>query len=428
MSEQTDHAAGRSPSRDAAEEPAPEVLARQDSSPEDSAREGSTRAGTAPARGGRPGRAAWVVTPIVVGACALAVLGVGAWGASRASPAPELTPPLAVEVSPVRWERGYTVTRRYVGQVEARRRVDLAFELGGTVEGVWFDEGDRVSSGDAVAALDTSRLRAERDRLAAQREEAAAELRLARLTLERTRASFEGGAANRQEVDRARHAADALAARERQAAAAIERLDVDLAKSELRAPFDSIVAQRRVDEGAVLAAGAPVLRLLEADGPEVRVGAPVGSAGVLESGAPAEVRVRGRSLGAEVIGVSPELDRVTRTASLRVRLSEPLSAALRDGDAAEIAMERRVATPGFWIPKEALTQSVRGLWAVFVVAEGDGGSSVVERREVEVVHPETGRAYVRGPISEGAEVVVSGRHRVTPGLRVRPRPAAGGER
>ena len=50
----------------------------------------------------------------------------------------------------------------------------------------------------------------------------------------------------------------------------------------------------------------------------------------------------------------------------------------------------------------------------------------ISRREVELVHQESGRVFVRGRLQDGATVVSSGLHRVVPGQWVLVDAAAGG--
>ena len=57
--------------------------------------------------------------------------------------------------------------------------------------------------------------------------------------------------------------------------AQIASIDIDIAKSKITAPFDGIVSSRLIDEGAVVAAGTPLLTVLEADRRQARIGLPL---------------------------------------------------------------------------------------------------------------------------------------------------------
>ena len=57
-------------------------------------------------------------------------------------------------------------------------------------------------------------------------------------------------------------------------AAQISEIDIDIRKSQLKAPFDGRISRRVIDEGAVVAAGTPIVTLLESGRRQVRVGVP----------------------------------------------------------------------------------------------------------------------------------------------------------
>ena len=89
----------------------------------------------------------------------------------------------------------------------------------------------------------------------------------------------------------------------------------------------------------------------------------------------------------------------------------------RSGELATAKVTKSVPATGFWLPLAALTEGTRGLWSVFV-ARPEGEQHVIERRDVEVLHSEAKRVFARGALSDGEAVVLSGVHRLVPGLGV----------
>ena len=128
--------------------------------------------------------------------------------------------------------------------------------------------------------------------------------------------------------------------------------------------------------------------------------------------------VRGRRVPATVRSVLPVRDRRTRSVDVLLTLHAPLNG-IRQGDLARLEITRRLDQPGFWLPLTALTESSRGLWAVYVTVGLTGDKSVLERRELEVLHQEADRVFVRGTLGDNESVVVGGLHRLVPGQRVR---------
>jgi RND family efflux transporter MFP subunit len=335
--------------------------------------------------------------------------------ADRAEPAA-----LPVEVLRLRAESGYVVEDRFLGRLEPARRAALAFERGGLVTEVLVEEGDRVAAGDVVARLDVAALEAERDRLLAQRDQIAAALDLARRTLARQQALEGQGHASAQRLDEARLAAAVEEARAAEIEAAIARLDVDRARSVLTAPFDGTIGARRVDEGAVVAVGAPVVEILESDAPRARIGVSPEAAARLRVGERATLLIEGAPVSARLVALRPDLDPATRTVGALFAPTRPVAASF--GAIAELRLPRFVEEPGYWAPVAALVEGERGLWSVLVAAPADGaagpGGAEIVREAVEVLHVEGERAFVRGTLEPGAALLADGPHRVAPGQRV----------
>ncbi|MEO0407079.1 MAG: HlyD family efflux transporter periplasmic adaptor subunit, partial [Cyanobacteria bacterium P01_A01_bin.135] len=202
-----------------------------------------------------------------------------------------------------------------------------------------------------------------------------------------------------------------------------------ISKSTLKAPFDGIVAAQNLDEGVVVAAGQSVVRLMEA-APEARIGLPVEAASRLEAGNSLSVILGGDRTPATVASVLPEVDPDTRTQTVVLQLDPAALPRLNPGQTARVELTETVAAEGYWLPTEALTQDVRGLWSAFAVIPGEvasgerEGAYQVQPKSVEILHEESDgdgpRALVRGTIAPGDRIVASGVHRLVPGQRVQP--------
>ena len=373
-------------------------------------------------------------TLAVVAGLALALVTLGAVTSDSATPGTEgATQPaelLAVSTLEARQDDGYEVRDRFVGRIEATRDSAIGFELAGRVEEVMVDEGDRVARGAALARLDLARLQARRAELAAALEEARAALELAQLTRDRHREALDIDAVSSQAYDVADRGLAAREAAVRRAEAGLETIDVELEKSTLRAPFDAWVAARLVDEGRVVEAGMPMLHLLEAGEPEARIGLAGRAADALTTagvGSIWTIEVGDREMSGRLKALLPVVSDATRSVEAVFRLAAelgPHGGTLRRGELATVTVPRSLDEDGFWLPRAALTESSRGLWACYV-AEPALGQHVLTRRELELLHQDGDRVFVRGPLADGERVVTEGLHRLVPGLAVRL--AGGGE-
>ena len=330
----------------------------------------------------------------------------------------DLGNPLPVRAAEIQVASGYDVRREFIGRVEARRESRVGFELGGLLTSVRVEEGDEVSRGQELARLDTRRLQARRAELDAAQEQAAADLKLAELTRDRVREASDLNAVAPQVRDEAELGVRARNAGLERARSALASLDVELEKSRLLAPFDALVAGRMVDEGQVISAGTPVLHLLENSNPEVRIGIAGDALEGLEEGQEHTLRVNDRSVTARLRTLLPLRQRGTRSVDAIFELDADLGQ-FKSGDLARLEVSRRVEDRGFWLPLSALTESTRGLWAVYVVQGAAEDLVPLERREVELLHQEANRVFVRGRLEEGERIVLEGLHRLVPEQVVR---------
>lgn len=326
--------------------------------------------------------------------------------------------PLPVETITVEWSETYTITRSFVGRVEARQESDLGFEIAGAIDAVLVEEGQTIAAGEPVARLNTDRLEARRAELVAARDRAAADSELAELRFERTSDARARNAASQQAYDDAEKGLQAARAALAAAAAAIDTVDTEIAKAVIASPFDAVVAERLADTGRVIAPGTPVVRLFERTGPEVRFALAGDAADTLTPGQSIDVSIRDRVVEGTVAAVLPTRDAAARGVDVIVRLGVPLNG-IRRGDLARLDLPRTRDAQGFWIPIQALSEGVRGLWSVYLLEPAGDGTATITRADVAVVHEETDRAYIAGALETGDRIVASGLHRVTPGMTVR---------
>ena len=351
---------------------------------------------------------------IPTGAVSAVLIGLMALGFAtiRAEPAPAVDA-LRVSMLPVSALRielteSYEARRAFIGRVEAARESAIGFELGGLLNEVLVDEGEAVTAGQLLARLDTARLQARRKESQAALDEARAVLSLARITVKRLEGVLKSGGVSRQGLDEAREEYRAAKAAVALASSRIETVDVDLEKSELRAPYPAVVTRRLSDEGGVLVAGAPVLELQEHTQPEIRVGIAGRIVDAINAGDLRQVQVRGRSVPARVRAVLPVRHARTRTVDVIMTLDKRPHD-VRPGDLVTLMLTQTQIVPekGFWLPIGALAEGTRGLWTAYVLEQ------TVHRSAPEDV-PAT--AFRMAP--RFVEILY-GLHRVVPGQLVR---------
>lgn len=339
----------------------------------------------------------------------------GGCGADDNSPVPYYHQVIA---EPLSQQADYRIERFFVGQVEARQRAELGFELPGTIAEILVDEGDLVTVGQELGSMDDALLRADIDEINAQTDDISAQLNLAKLNLKRQQELIQQGFAAEQRIDELRAEIASLNAQLKRQQALLQSASTRLAKHVLTAPYGGEIAIRYADPGGIAVAGQAIMQLLEQGATEARIGVPARLANSLRPGDNVDVLVDGKPLSASVLTVAANIDAVTRTAS--VRLAMPDNQGVVDGQMLYLRLYEEVDQLGYWVPDTALSADVRGLWNLFVLAPTDNKDLyLVERRSIELQHMAEGRAFVSGALRSGELAVSAGLHRITPGVAVR---------
>lgn len=334
--------------------------------------------------------------------------------------------PMVVNVIEAPAATALQLSGSYLGRVEPAQESELGFEVSGKVSAVLVRDGQTFRKGQVLARLDTELLRSRRAELAAILARSEAEERLAQSALKRLTdvAQANPSAASEIELDNARFGFQSREASTRAAAAQVAHVDAQIGKSLLRAPFDGVVLQRRVDEGEVVAPSSPALVVASTAFPRLRVGIPSSIASSLAEATSVNVRIGDRDYSAVFERLVPARSKSTQTLDALFRLPVPIGP-IASGDPAHVLLERSSKERGYWVPVTALTEAEGGLWSLFVAVE-QGDETRLVRKNVELLHQQSDRAFVRGTLAAGDRIVVDGTHRLVPGMAVTTRVAAKG--
>lgn len=335
---------------------------------------------------------------------------------------PAATTPIQVATARLTLEDGYSVARRFPGQIEAAQRTTMAFEQGGTLALLAADEGDRVAPGTLVARLDTRLVEAEQLRLNATRRALEAQAELARRTTGRQSELRDRGFASNQALDNAALRLAELEARIAEIDASLVSVALQLEKSELRAPFEATIATRLVDTGGTVGAGQAILSLVESGGHQFRVGLTPDMVPALSDGTALGARFGDESYPLALASVLPELDSATRTRTVLLDFTGADLPPLRE--TGTLLLNQQVTERGAWVPLSALQDAPRGLWRLMTLP-GSSDTAEVRNEAVEVLFSDGANAYVRGTFKAGTRFITDGPHRVVTGQTVQASGEAG---
>ena len=221
--------------------------------------------------------------------------------------------------------RSHAVAIAVRGRSEAGRRVDVRAETDGRIVELSAARGDPVAEGDVLASL------AVEGRMA-KIAEYKARLRQRRIHYDATEALAKKGLSSKESLATAK--ADIDAAR-----AAVEQVEVEIARTRLRAPFEGVLLEGHAQLGDYLKKGDRFGRIIDLD-PVLFVGSVTErSVAWLRPGLPAVARSLG---GQEVRGtlryIAPSADPAARTYRIEVEAENPGNA-IREGVTADITIE-----------------------------------------------------------------------------------------
>lgn len=333
----------------------------------------------------------------------------GCSGESTAEHAP-LAPPPTVRLIHVAAAAAFD-QRRFVGRVEPRSSVDLAFQLAGQIVDLPVREGELIERGGRIAALDPADFE-----LALARADAS--LVLARAEHDRARDLFKRSAVSQSRLDE-------VVADLKLAEVALQTARRNRALTLIEAPFPALIARRLVDAYTFVSPGTPVVRVQDVTELRVRISLPEDLIGLARDprGFTATARLAAlpeTSFPLELREFVTEADRVAQTFEVSLAISGPRDPRVLPGMTATV--ELRAATPNgvqppVLVPLSAIDTSGATEARVWVY---EAVSGRVEPRQVVPGLPEGDQVPIRAGLLPGERIVAIGVQHLHAGQAVRP--------
>jgi RND family efflux transporter MFP subunit len=311
---------------------------------------------------------------------------------------------------------GATRTLEYPGQVEASLHAELGFEVPGKIIEFPVEEGQAVTEGQVLARLDPRDFEADLD---AQR----AQVRQMKTEYDRAKTLFEKDVAPQQDLDRAQRNLDVMQAKLRTVEKALE-------DSVLRAPFEGVVARKLVKDFRNVQAKEPVLILQDDSSLQIVANVPERDWVYARRNVPPEQRdgrlkptvtvsnYPDRSFPARLREAATTADPTTRTYAVTLYFEVPDDVNVMPGMTASVRLEIPAESTGagLSIPAAAVADDGSGAPYVWRV---DPETMTVSRAEVELGEISGDRIEIRGGLSAGDQIAVSGVSQLRDGMTVR---------
>ncbi len=328
------------------------------------------------------------------------------------------------------------------GQTAAAREVEVRAETSATVISEPLRRGKFVQAGDLLCKLDPgtrestvaearARLGEAKSRVPetkARLAEAQAMLTEAKINLNAAEKLSEGGYASDTRLASAQAAmrsaeagiATATSGLEtsktgiESAAAAVAAAEREIARLEIRAPFEGLLESDTAELGSLMQPGSLCATVIQLDPIKLVGYVPETDVDRIKVGALARAELAtGAWVQGEVVFLSRSADPATRTFEVEIDVANP-DLTIRDGQTASIAIAAEGAM-AHRLPQSALTLNNQGQLGVRLVDADD----IVDFQPVKLLRDDVDGVWVSG-LADAADIIVVGQDFVVRGVRVTP--------
>ena len=289
----------------------------------------------------------------------------------------------------------------YVGTAEESFAISMSFSLMGTVEKVAVSEGQRVSKGQLLAALNSGTVQNTYDVSNSMLKQAQdAYDRLASL-------HKKGSVTDIQFVE----VETGLQQAKSMEAIALKNLE----DTKLYAPFTGIISKRSIEEGANVMPGVAAFKLVSIDEIDIKVPIPENEIGSISVGQSAIVTIPAMN-NAEYTGrvdkKGVEANPISHTYDIRVRIKNP-QLSLMPGMVGKVALQSETDSEQIIVPNRVVQITHDGKHFLWIA---DGSSA--KRRFVTVGSLANGGVVIAEGLKIGDRVIVDGYSKVSEGMQI----------
>ncbi len=319
-------------------------------------------------------------------------------------------PPANVVVSEVTTGR-LAPEKEFIGTVYYLEVSDLSGEVGGSVEIIQFEEGQRTKKGQVLVKLDSNLLEKKLQAKVALYEQVLLDLERTRKDLERVESLYKKKIVAEKAYDDQRFHVRGLEKKSAALKAEVEHLEIELKKTLIKAPFNGVIIKKHVARGEWLSPGKTVATIARDDAVDIIVEVPEEVLKYLKYGMAVRAMAAGKEKGGTITAIIARGDIATRTFPVKIRINNPTS--LLEGMEARVRLPVGEKITTLFVPRDAvLTQ----FGSTVVVAVVDSKAMIIPAKVIGYQGMKAGINSQK--ISEGMKVVVKGNERLRNGQPV----------
>jgi membrane fusion protein (multidrug efflux system) len=286
------------------------------------------------------------------------------------------------------------------GTTLSNEEVDLKPEASGKITQLLFKEGDKVTKGELLLKLNDDDLIATFKKLELNEKIAAdKESRLKRL--------LEIKGVSQEEYDAALNALQGISADK-------DFTRAQIAKTELRAPFDGVIGLKSVSEGSYVSPLVKIASMQQLDPIKIDFFIPEKYSGIVHKDQKLTFRIQGQkeTFEGHIYAIEPKIDLATRTLQLRA-LCPNKSGKILPGSFAEVTLVLNEAPNIILIPTEALVPVLKG--QIVYVSK----NKIAVSKKVETGARTDTSIEITSGLEVGDSVITTGIMNIKPGASVK---------
>jgi len=301
--------------------------------------------------------------------------------------------------------------QEFIGTVYYREVSDVSAEVSGRVEVTKFEEGQRIKDGETLVKLDSELLEKKLQAKEASYEEILLNLERAQNDLERIGNLYKKKIVAEKEYDDQGYQVKGLEKKSAALKAEVERLEIELKKTIITAPFYGVIIKKHVARGEWVSPGKTVATIARDDTVDIVVEVPGNVAKYLTPGMTTKVVVAGMKKSGIIMAIIPKGNVATRTFPVKIRISNLSS--IFEGMEARVRLPVGKKITTLLVPRDAVV-NMFGKTVLFAVV--DEKAMIIP---TQVVGYKGMKAGVNAQkISEGMKIVVKGNERLRDGQPV----------
>lgn len=295
---------------------------------------------------------------------------------------------IAIDAQIVKYET-FTNDIVLTGSLLANESVELASEISGKIENIYFKEGEFVNKGKLLVQTNVADLEANLQRLKYTAQ-------LNAQTEQRQKQLLEKEAISKEEYDIA-------FTNLKTTQSEIDALEAEIDKSRIRAPFTGFIGLRYVSEGSYITPTSQIASLYNVDPIKIEFSVPSRYSALVKKGSKITFtsEAENEERNATVYAIEPQIDPVTRTLSARAETPNPNNE-LIPGQFIRINLSLENRENAILIPTTSIMPKANG-HTVFIIKDGRA-----HLKDVELGARTSTRVEILKGINKGDTVAIAG--------------------